>query len=256
MLLRDDAAEELVVAPLVDPGRYITAPSKPSHFRKLGRRRAVHSFLADVDGRTERLYLKLYRIRTPKDVLEELLRGCRAIRSLEAGLEAERRGIRVPVHLGASTPSRSRLWPRGSTLLMLGLPHRHDVQTRLAEEHPPERFGRARRVFLRRMASFIGDAHRRGLVHTDLKLGNVFVVGADPPAFALIDLDRAHFVAPSSRRGLVAQAFDVRGLLRSMQKRASRRERRLVLAGWLRGRQLDRAARRWFLRLLGVIGAT
>ncbi|MFG0317947.1 MAG: lipopolysaccharide kinase InaA family protein [Planctomycetota bacterium JB042] len=241
---------------LVDPERFVPAPRKRSHEEKLEKRRAVYSFEREIDGAPVRLYLKLYRPASPKEALEEIVFGRRAFRSLRCALEAERRGVGVAHHYGASAPAASRLRRVTSVLLMRGLPHGADVRTVLKHEHPPGSAGRRR--FLDALGAFAGDVHRRGLVHADLKLRNVFVVDAVAPRFALIDLDRSSFPRPGGLRACVGESLDVRRLLRSMDdgdERSSRAERRRVLAAWLRRRGLSRAARRRRLRLLAVLGA-
>ncbi len=241
---------------LLDPDRHVPAPKKRSQEEKLGKRRAVYSFEREVDGAPVRLYLKLYRPASPKEAIEELLFGRRAVRSLRCALEAERRGVGVAHHYGASAPVASRLRRVTSVLLMRGLPRKADARTVLKHDHPPGSAGRRR--FLDALGAFAGDVHRRGLVHADLKLRNVFVVDRDAPRFALIDLDRSSFPPPGGLRAFVGEALDVRRLLRSMDDgdgRSSRAERRRVLAAWLRRRGLPRPARRRRLRLLAGLGA-
>jgi tRNA A-37 threonylcarbamoyl transferase component Bud32 len=231
----------------------VPAPVRPSHFRKQDRRRAVHSFHAEVKRRPARVYLKFYRVRTLKDVAEEVLGGKRARRALLAGLEAERRGIAVPVHVGWSAAAVAGRRPARSVLLTLGVPHNQDARTLLDEALAHGAPERAR--FLRALGAFVGDAHRRGLVHRDLKLGNVFVVSLEPVAFALLDLDRARFVDPDGKRASPGQVMDLRAMLRSMRKGMTRAERRQFLAAYLRERGFARRARRRLLGLLRVLCA-
>ena len=243
---RTDVDAPLADEALRDPERFVPAPTKPSQERKLANRRAVYSFFGAVDGREERLYMKLFRVRSLKDVLEELLLGKRARRSLRAGIEAERRGIAVPVHVGASSLDVPDRRPARSALVTVGVPHHHDARTLLEGELLPA--VRHRRRFIAALGAFLGDVHRRGLVHTDLKLGNVFRLEPGPPVrFAVIDLDRARFQRAGARAGL-RQAIDVRKLLRSSRRTLTPRERRLLLAAYLRGRDVD--ARRHRPRLL------
>lgn len=253
LALRPDAPGGVVREALVSPDRFVPEPRKQSQVDKLRKRRAVYSFQADVDGERVRLFLKLYRPSSPKEYLEELLFGRRAVRSLACALEAERRGISVAHHYGASHDRASRLRPLRSALLMRGLPRRDDARTVLKHEHPPGR--PSRRRFLRALGEFAAEMHRCGMVHADLKLGNIFVT--DPtPRFALIDLDRTSFPRTGGLRAFVGELFDLRGLLSSMDDggdRSTSAERRLVLAAWLRKRRLSRSARARRLKWLSCI---
>ncbi|MBI4880430.1 MAG: hypothetical protein HY812_12345 [Planctomycetes bacterium] len=252
--LRADCREDDVLRVLLDPDAFVPPPRKRSQERKAARRRAVHSFGAELCGRQERLYLKLYRVRTLKDVLEELFLGKRALRSLRTALEAERRGIAVPRHLGASHRKTPARWPARSVLLMLGVPHNRDVRTVL--KHDLQEAARApeRRRLLRELGRFAGDAHARGLVHSDLKIRNVFVRRVDPPDLVLIDFDRARFLPPGAKAGLARQARDLRTLLASLRGKTSPAEWRRVLAAYLRARRLPRSRRRRLLCWAALLG--
>lgn len=260
LLLRTDLAEAVISEVLTDPDRFVPAPIKRSQAEKLLRRRAVYSFWSEAgwseSGRSEsgrkreRLYLKLYRVRTLKDVLEEVLFGKRAVRSLRMGLEAERRGIACPVHLGASHRLLPGRWPARSALLMVGIPHNRDVRTVLKHELE----GVSRRRFLTGLGRFVGQAHRLGLIHGDLKIRNLFVLESDPVRLALIDFDRARFVEPGTERGLLRQSLDLRSLGRSLAGRTTASERRRLLGAYLQARRLSRAGRGRLLRWLALQG--
>lgn len=231
---------------LRDPDRFIPPPRKPSQQRKTLARRAVYSFAADGDSGSV-LYLKVYRVRTLKDVMEELLFGKRAVRALCAGLEAARRGIAVSPHLGASAPDVAARRPARSVLVTLGLPRRGDADTLLREVFGPAH--PARRRFLIALGRFVGDVHRRGLIHGDLKPGNVFATDLHAPRFALLDLDRARF-RPIDGRLTLGQHLDLRLLLRASRRLLTHRERLVLLAAWGRGLGLTarqrRARQRWY----------
>ncbi|MFH0944759.1 MAG: lipopolysaccharide kinase InaA family protein [Planctomycetota bacterium] len=251
--VREDCRQPIVLDTLADPDQRVPSPMKQSHVEKLEARRAVYSFLGDWEGQEERLYLKLYRLRGLKDVLEELLYGKRALRSLKMGLEAEQRGIKVPIHLGAGFRKRPARWPSESVLLMRAVPHNRDVRTVLKHELMEPSAKAQRRRFLEETGRFLGETHRLGLIHGDLKIRNLFVIQIDPPELALIDFDRARFVEADSSQGLFRQALDLRVALRSLGDRVSSNERRRILGAYLRARKLDRGGRARLLRWLKLV---
>lgn len=260
ILLAPGVEDPVVSQILSDPGARVPVPRKRSQEEKLRARRAVYSFPARFEGADCRLYLKLYRVRGPKDLLEDLLRGPRAFAALAAGVEAERRGIPVARHLGASAPARRRLLPGTSALLLLGLPHRRDVRTVLAHELPrrgPDARRRAR--LLAELGRTAGLAHRRGLLHGDMKIRNFFVLGLDPPRLALIDLDRSRFTDAPPDAWSFGRAHDLRRLLGSLDsaegERTTRRERLRVIVAYRRALGASRRALRRLLFLASLIGA-
>lgn len=238
---------------LADPDALIAPPSKPSQVRKARARRAVHSFVAEIEGASQRVYLKLFRVRSLKDVLEELICGRRAHRSLAAGLEAERRGIPVAPHLGAASRSGPGRLPERSVLATLGVARKRDVRTVLGEDLRRDRSARERAAFLRALGAFVALVHCRGLRHGDLKAGNVFALGLAPPRFVLIDLDRASFARSGGAGIRLGELRDLRTLLASLRRSCSGREQVLVLASWLRARALPRRSRRTLLALLRAL---
>ncbi len=252
--LRDDVPAAALLPPLVDSEARVPAPSTDDHRRKLKKRRAVYSFETVIDGAPERVYLKLYRVRTVKDVVEELCYGRRAVRAFENGIEAERRGIPVAAHLGAAHGDGPRRFPGRSALLMRGVPHRRDLRTVLKHEvpHRPDP-DRTRRDLLRALGRLAGDAHRVGLVHGDFKVRNVFVIELEPVRLALIDFDRARFVRVDAAHVPIGQVLDLRRLLKSMRRGATLAERRTVLAEYLRARRPSHEARRDVLSRLGML---
>lgn len=251
MVTQTGLQEPVVTETLLDPDSRVPAPTKASQRDKQKSRRAVYSFPAVIANQEARLYLKLYRVRSVKDVLEEIVLGRRAARSFRAALEADARGIHVPVHLGWSCRAVPARWPARSVLLMVGIPRNQDANT-LLDASVEDAGMRARAAGA--IGRFLGDAHRRGLIHGDLKLGNVFVRSASPLEFAVIDLDRARFRDVNDRALPLGQLVDLRTLLRSM-RRGHSRDRLRVLAGWIRGRGLRRDARRRLLRWLACLGA-
>ena len=254
LLIRADRTADVIQQVLADPDRFVPAPTKPSQEQKLRARRAVYSFFSELCGQRERLYLKIYRVRTPKDLLEELLFGKRARRSLRMGLEAERRSITSPIHLGASHRLVPNHWPARSALLMMGVPHNRDVRTVLKHELADAPADRTRRQFLAGLGRFVGRAHRLGLIHNDLKIRNLFVVEVEPARLTLIDFDRASFVEPGSEQALFRQARDLRTVVRSLKDRVTTEERRRVQAAYLRARRLSRSGRKRLLRWLAFLG--
>lgn len=254
LFLRADLDAEIVRQALTDPDRYVPEPAKESQLRKARSRRAVHSFHHQLGDRRERLYLKLYRVRGMKDLLEEALFGKRAVRAFHTGLEAERRGIDVSLHLGASHRDVGARRPARSVLLTLGLPHGQDVRTVLKHQLGTADAAADRRAFLTELGRFLGAAHRSGLIHGDLKIRNVFVRQLTPPRLALIDLDRSRFVTAESERGLIRQAIDLRTLSASLRGRIETGELRRVLAAYVRARGVSRKGRRRLLRAWALLG--
>lgn len=248
--LRDDCPADSMRDLLADPSSFVPAPKKRRHERKLAKPRAVYSFDHEVGASRRRVYLKFYRVKDTKGALEEMVRGFRAGRSLRAALEAERRGIAVAPHVGATRKKRGAPLPRESVLVMLGVPHNADVRTVLKRD--VER-GAERGAFVAALGAFVGDAHARGLVHGDLKIRNVFVVDVATRSFALIDFDHALFPKANSQALWLGQAHDLRRFIESLKKRVSRRELRIALRAYFRARGLDTARRQRLIRRLRTL---
>ncbi len=257
ILHRVDWPAAPVVDALRDPDAFITHDSrkKPRSKKKEARRRRRKRLVGwrhvEFDGRRGRLFVKLYRLRSMKDWLEELAYGKRAIRALTNGLEAERRGIAVPPHLGAMhvyVPGSPARWPRPSALAMVGLPTRRDVREALLVDFRSN--DSRRREFLAAVGAFCADLHRRGIAHGDLKAGNIIVLETAPPRFSLLDLDRSSYRLENRARLDLKDAIDLYRLLQSLHRVTSRRERLHVLAAYLRARRLSRRAQRtWRLAI-------
>jgi tRNA A-37 threonylcarbamoyl transferase component Bud32 len=248
--LRDDCSTDSMRALLTDPHAFVPAPKKRRHARKLSKPRAVYSFEHGDGAARRRVYLKFYRVKDAKGALEEMVRGFRAGRSLRAALEAERRGIPVAPHVGATRSKRGAPLPRESVLVMFGVPHNADVRTVLKRD--VER-GKARAAFVAALGAFVGHAHAKGLVHGDLKIRNVFVVDVRTPAFALIDFDHALFPRPNSQAMWIGQAHDLRRFVESLRKKVARSELRIALRAYFRTRRLDTKARRRLIRRLRTL---
>lgn len=248
--LRQGFLDAAVREALRDPDRFLDRPEKSGKLRKRRdqRRRLVGFQVIRIGERKLKLFVKLYRVRSLKDLFEELLFGKRAERSLRNGLEAERRGIPVPPHVGTSRPPVLDRWPSRSALAMLGLPKRRDVLDVLAAIRSDKQdCPIARRRFLRALGSFCGDVHRRGLAHGDLKAGNVFVLDEASPRFALIDLDRARLRQIDRTRFDWLDALDLYRMLQSLRRVTCHRDRLALVAAYRRIRGLSRSA----LRSLG-----
>jgi len=248
ILRRSDYPAEPVVAALRDPSVFLVARkkkrSKKKERRRARRKRLVGSREVDLAGQRRKVFVKLYRVRSVKDWFEELIAGKRAVRAFRAGLEAERRGIAVPPHLGAAYRDGGFVAahrPGDSTLLMLGLSTRRDAREVL--KYDLGKLGLSRSAFLARIGEFCADLHRRGLAHGDLKAGNLIVVRRDPLAFALLDLDRTSFRPANRQRLDLKDAIDLYRLLQSLRRDATKRERQRLLAVYRRARGLARFAR-------------
>lgn len=248
ILRRGDAPASAVVSALADPESFFAARAKKRSAKKERRRdrrkRLVGWKEIDYDGARTRVFLKLFRVRTTKDCLEEWLFGKRAVRALRAGIEAESRGISVPRHLAAAHRECgwfARRAPGESMLLMLALPTRKDAREALT--HDFAKPGRSRRAFLRAVGEFCGELHRRGLAHGDLKAGNLIVLRRDRPEFALLDLDRTSFRRPDRPRLDLKDAIDLYRLLQSLRRDTTPRERRRLLAAYRRARGFSRLGR-------------
>ena len=245
---RTDFPAAAIMAALRNPQAFLIARtknrSKKKERRRARRKRLVGSAEVSFGEQTRRIFVKVYRLRSAKDWLEELVVGKRAMRALRNGLEAERRGVLVPAHLGAAYPASGPFAarrPGESTLLMLGLSSRKDARYVLERDHAKP--GRSRRSFLERLGEFCADVHRRGIAHGDLKAGNIIVLHRDPLALALLDLDRTTFHAPDRKRLGLKDAIDLYRLLQSLRRHSTPRERRRVLAAYRRARGFSRLRR-------------
>ena len=245
--LRQGFLDAAVREALRDPDQFLDRPEKSGKLRKRRdqRRRLVGFQVIRIGERKLKLFVKLYRVRSVKDIFEEILFGKRAERSLRNGLEAERRGIPVPPHVGTSRPPVLGRWPSRSALAMLGLPKRRDVLDVLASiRDEKQNCPIARRRFLKSLGAFCGDVHRRGLAHGDLKAGNVFVLDEAAPRFALIDLDRARLRATDRDRFDILDALDLYRMLQSLRRVTSHSDRLVIVAAYRRARRLGRRALR------------
>lgn len=143
----------------------------------------------------------------------------RPFRELAVSVRLRAAGIATPEVLAAVvTPARPG---HRADLATEWIEPGHDLRALLAPNaYPPE----IRRAGLEAAGREVGRAHRAGLDHPDLNVGNLFLQPADPGWRAwLLDLDRAA-IHPRSRQ---AAARNLARLVRSFEK-----ERRAGRIAW------------------------
>ena len=134
----------------------------------------VYRFTLEDQGQTTPVYFKEYLDRSIWDVLKHMVRASRARRAFRASLMLTRRGFRAPQVL-ALGETRAWLVTRRSFLLTRDVTESVRVSDYLVGNKPPLTPDalRRRRALIRVLGQTVGDMHRQGIVHGDLRLGNV-----------------------------------------------------------------------------------
>ncbi len=148
--------------------------------------------------------VKEARCRTAADYLKNALRRPRGMASWRAGNALVVRGVGAARPLALVLQGR---WPvRGASwLLMEDLSRLERLDLFVLRRYAKALSSAARAektALVRACGRFVGDLHRQGIYHGDLKAVNVFVAPADDGGFAfrLVDYDRVVFGRRVSRR--------------------------------------------------------
>lgn len=159
----------------------------------------VHRFTLLLNGVPTGVYLKEYFDRSLLDHLKHLLRPSRARRALRASQMLARLGFDVPeiIALGDFTSEPSDVAPHASNsfTVTLEVAGAMPVYRYLARDPsvPPSCSLHERRELARQLGLTIGRMHRAGIVHGDLRPGNILARRADGRwEFFLIDNERTY----------------------------------------------------------------
>jgi tRNA A-37 threonylcarbamoyl transferase component Bud32 len=171
---------------------------------KDSRRSALSRQILPGPEETARVVVKETRCRGIGEVLKNAFRRPRGLASWRNGNGLRVRGVGVALPVAAAVHGG---WPlrRGSWLLMEDLSglERLDLFVLARYAGPLDAPAREeKRSLVRAFGRFVGDLHRHGIYHGDLKAVNVFVreaPGGDP-AFLLVDYDRVRFAERLGRR--------------------------------------------------------
>jgi tRNA A-37 threonylcarbamoyl transferase component Bud32 len=134
-----------------------------------------------------RLYLKEYIARSWLDRVKHLVRANRARRALKGSLLLARFGLKTPQVIAVRTLKRRCF------MATIEVPEAHPAHEYFREGCEPHASSTLteRRQILRRLGSEVGRMHRAGIVHGDLRPGNILIRrGAQNWEFFFIDNER------------------------------------------------------------------
>ena len=134
----------------------------------------VLRFRASCDGGERTIYFKEYIKRSPLDWLKGLLYPCRAMRAFHASLMLADAGFLSPTVIAAGRVGRGLLGKR-SFLATEEVADAQPVYRYLIPPHSDESACtlQDRRELLRLIGRTVGRMHRAGIVHGDLRPGNI-----------------------------------------------------------------------------------
>ena len=152
----------------------------------------VLRFRASCNSGERTVYFKEYIRRSPLDWLKELFYPCRAVRAFRASFMLADAGFLSPTVIAAGRVGRGLLGKR-SFLATEEVADARPVYKYLVPPHCGESACtlQDRRELLRSIGRTIGRMHRAGIIHGDLRPGNVLArKGADGWEFFFIDNER------------------------------------------------------------------
>lgn len=207
-----DAAYEVRHGTVAPELRAVEAVLAAPSTRVLKESARVTVAVAAQDG--GRIVLKRFRERTLARVLEAVALGSSAHRVWHAAMLMRDAGFAVPEPVAALEQRR------------FGIALRSCAVTQFVDGPPLDelwrsRSGAARRSLTLAFADYLRRLHAAGLYPQDLRAANVLVTAENPPAFALVDLDRVRRYGRLSWRRRRKNVVQVH---RSVGRGAPRRE--------------------------------
>ena len=166
--------------------RYPSAPVKSAATARVLR------FSVEIGGVGHTVYYKEFLSRSVWDTLKHVVRASRARRASVGSALLAARGFNVPETL-AFGEKRSALWLHACFLLTLGIEPAETVLAVLSKDanRTAGRDLETKRSLIRALGETVGRMHRNGIVHGDLRLGNVLARREDGLVAVLLPRQRA-----------------------------------------------------------------
>ena len=203
----------------------------------------------DPGGRT--IYLKEYLDRSPLDWLKRFLRRGRAVRAFDASLMLAEAGFLTPTIVAAGQVRRGLLGRRSflATEAVEGTRPIHEYLIAGRRENGTCSL-HDRRKLLRAIGQIVGQMHRMGIVHGDLRPGNILVrKSADRWEFFFIDNER------TCKRGILSAHLRIKNLVQinMLPRGLSRTDRmRFFQSYMLANPSVCAAYKRWARRIMAI----
>lgn len=148
---------------------------------------AVYRAQLDAGGTLRPVFVKEFRYRSALDRIKHLCRKSRSLRAFEADQLLNREGFATPTTLLTGWRQRGFIRDRFFTITgeLSGYDNLYRHLEQLATTAP-----RAKRTLIESLATTIAALHRRGIVHGDLRLGNIMARCDGDWQFAFLDNER------------------------------------------------------------------
>lgn len=176
----------------------------------------VFRFRLKISGQDRRVYYKEYMDRSLGDALKHVVRASRARRAFRASMMLNRNGFQAP-EIVALGEDRVLLWNRRCFLVTFEAVAALPLYSLLEEDSSilEVELLRRKRALIRTLGKTVGRLHAHGIVHGDLRPGNVLARWEqDHWSVCLLDNERTRkypWVPPSLRRKNLVQI----GMLRT-----------------------------------------
>jgi tRNA A-37 threonylcarbamoyl transferase component Bud32 len=148
----------------------IQGPFEPVQSSRFSR---VTKSTVSFHGRCHKLYLKEYRYRSVWDVIKHFFRPSRAGRAFTAALMLEKNGLCSP-EIVALGELRCGLFYAGNFLVTRELTDAEEICHFGKNDLRSAGTLREKREFVKQLGNTIGQMHRAGIFHGDLRIGNIF----------------------------------------------------------------------------------
>ncbi|HNS21160.1 MAG TPA: lipopolysaccharide kinase InaA family protein [Sedimentisphaerales bacterium] len=150
----------------------------------------VYRFSIDCGGTDKAVYFKEYLSRSVWDAIKHIVRPSRAMRAYSASAMLTAHGFKAP-RVIALKEWRTALWRKHCIVVTEAVAGAKPVHALLATDSADLQDLRSRRAFIRTLGRTIGRMHRAGIVHGDLRLGNVLARRTDDSwEFFFLDNER------------------------------------------------------------------